>query len=56
MGQMVISASRESGWAACGLWMPARENMAGVNVDTVLIMFAAATACWLLQDLVLAVS
>jgi len=38
---------RRSGWAACGLWMPAGENVAGVNVDTVLVSFAAVTTCWL---------
>ena len=27
------------------LWMPAGENVAGVNVDTTLMLFATATAC-----------
>jgi len=41
---------RRSGWAACGLWMPAGEYMAGVNVDTMLMLFAAVSTCWLQQD------
>jgi len=36
--------------------MPAGENVAGVNADTMLMLFAAATACGLQQDRVLAVS
>jgi len=47
---------RRSGWVACGLWMPVGENVAAVNVDTMLTLFAAVSACWLQQDRVLAVS
>jgi len=36
--------------------MPAGQNVAGVNVDAMLMLFAVATACWLQQDRVLAVS
>jgi len=38
---------RRSGWAVYGMWTPAGENKAGVNVDTTLMLFAAVSARWL---------
>jgi len=41
---------------AYGLWIPAGQIVAGVNVDTTLMLFAAVSACCLQQGRVLAVS